>query len=405
MADKLQKDLLQILSDFLLGKPAVKPEAEPDWAALFDLAAHHGVAGILFHQCKSVMPEVSVRKHMTWYVGNVVYSILREENTKELARRFEEKGIPAVYIKGAAYRDYYPLPSLRSMGDIDIVIWPEDRKKTDEILKKEMGFDCFVDNHAVWTYWKDRLYIEVHDHMFYENLANQVDYRAYFDHVWEHCRNASVFNTESANIYIPDEDFHFLYLMAHTAKHVINNGSGFRAYLDMVLMVKECRDRLNWDHITGELENLRLLTFTKTCFSCCEKWFGVEMPFRREDLSDSLFAEITDKTFRDGAFGLENAENKPAAAAKDIRRSSSPYFLAAVKRGFSKLFPPYRDMQLVPWYSWIDGKPWLLPTAWIYRFAYCGAKKLKHSIRLISEPFSKKKEVQERQDLMKEWGL
>ena len=405
MADKMQTFLLQSLADFLHGRPAQKPETDPDWTVLFDMAARHGVAGILFHQCKDVMPEASARKHMNWYLGNVVYSLLREENTKDLIHRFEEKGIPVVYIKGAAYRDYYPEPALRSMGDIDIVIRPEDRKKTDQILKKEMGFDCSVDNHAVWTYWKDKLYIEVHDHMFYENLANKVDYKGYFDHVWEHCHNASVFNTESLNLYVPDEDFHFLYLMAHTAKHVLNNGSGFRAYLDMVLMVKACEDRLNWNHITEELEKLKLLTFTRTCFSCCEKWFGVEMPLHLEQMDEGLFEAITEKTFKDGAFGLENLENKPAAAAKDIKRSDSPYFFAAVKRGFSKLFPPYRDMQLVPWYSWVDGKPWLLPAAWVYRWAYCGAKKLKHSVKLISEPFAKKKEVQERQDLMKEWGL
>ena len=396
---------LQCLSDFLREKLTGESERVPDWDELFQMASSQSVSGIVYHQCCDILPEPIKRKYLKPYLSNVFYSIQREKSTAELIQKLERDNIPAVYIKGSVFRDDYPVQSLRSMGDIDIVIRPEDRKRVDHILKAEMGCDCFVDNHAVWTYWKGNLYLEVHDHMFYEELANKIDYRGYFDRLWEHCHHAPVFGTESSTLFVPDEDFHLLYLMAHTAKHVLNSGSGFRAYLDMVLMVKKCSGRLNWNHISEELEKLKLLTFTKTCFSCCEKWFGVEMPLHRDHLDGYLFEAITEKTFRDGAFGLQNVENKPAMAAKDIKRSDSPYFFAAVKRGFSKLFPSYRDMQLVPWYSWIDGKPWLLPAAWIYRFAYCGAKKLKHSIKLLSEPFSKKKEVQERQDFMKEWGL
>ena len=403
MSPDTRQIFLQCLSDFVHGKATLCPAT--DWAALFDLAARHSVDGIIYHQCRGSMPQDTARKYLSRYLGDVVYSLKREEVTTGLIRLFEEAHIPSVFIKGASVREYYPVAPLRSMGDIDFVIKPEDRKKADSILKEKLGFDCFVDNHSVWTYWKDNLYIEIHDHLFYEQLANKTDYQKFFDQVWEHCHNAKVFGVESADLLVPDEDFHFLYLVAHTAKHVLNNGAGFRAYLDLALMTKECEASLNWSRIAEELDDLKLLTFAKTCCSCCEKWFGVEMPLRLELLDKGLFEAITDKTFRDGVFGLENAENGPASAAKDIRRSSSPYFVAAVKRGFRRLFPPYRDLQLVPWYSWIDGKPWLLPAAWIYRFFYCGAKKLKHGVKYLIEPFSKKKDVLKRQDFMKEWGL
>lgn len=405
MAANTQDFLLQILSDFLHGRPTEKPASGTDWPELQTLASRHSVEGVLYNQCRMIMPEAVKKKVLTRYLGDVFISLEREKQTEALIGLLEREDIPVIYVKGSVFREYYPLPPLRSMGDIDFVICHSDRKRMDELLQNELGFRCFVDNHAVWTYWKDNFYIEVHDHMFYENLANKVDYVSYFDRVWENSHPSSVFGKESPDVYVPDEEFHFLYLMAHTAKHVVNNGSGFRAYLDIVLMTKACGNRMDWKRIRGELEKLELLTFTETCFSCCEKWFGVEMPFHRKDLSDSLFRSITDKTFRDGIFGLENAENKPASAAKDIKHTGSRYTLGALKRGFKRLFPPYRDLQLVPWYSFIDGKPWLLPFVWIYRFFYCGIKKLKHSIRYLAEPFSKKKEVKKRQDFLKEWGL
>ncbi len=405
MAVNTQNFLLQILSDFLRGRPTEEPSSGTDWSALQALAKRHSVEGVVCRQCAEIMPENVKKKFLSPYLNDVFISLEREKQTAELIRLLERENVPVVYVKGSVFRDFYPLPPLRSMGDVDIVIRHEDRERMDALLKKELGFRCYVDNHAVWTYWKDNFYAEIHDHMFYENLANKVDYISYFDQVWENCRNASVFGKESPEVFVPDEEFHFLYLMAHTAKHVVNNGSGFRAYLDIVLMIMACGDRMNWKSIREELEKLELLTFTETCFSCCEKWFGVEMPFRRKALSESLFAAITDKTFRDGIFGLENAENRPASAAKDIRRTGSRYTVGALKRGIKRLFPPYKDLQLVPWYSFIDGKPWLLPFVWVYRFFYCAGKKLKHSVKYLAEPFSKKKEVKKRQDFLKEWGL
>ena len=398
--------LLSCMGDLVRGVPTDMPGAGLDWKKLFTLSNEHCLDSLIFAQCRKWMGkdqnEEAFRAIFSWHV---FYSVNRSDFMKEIAERFCKEGIPFLCIKGSVLRDYYPEPALRTMGDIDIVIKTDDRQKTDQILREEMGFQRMIDNHSVWTYWKDQFQFEIHDHMFYEDLANKVDYKGYFDTVWEQCHNASVFGIQSPFLYVPDENFHFLYLIAHIAKHVLNNGSGFRAYLDMVFMVKECGDRLNWQVLSKELDNLKLLTFAKTCFSCCERWFGMEMPLHLDHLEDSLFEAITGKTFRDGVFGLDNDENQPASAAKEIQQSRSPYSFAAVKRGFKKLFPPYRDLQLVPWYSFVDGKPWLLPAAWIYRWFYCAGKKLKHSVKLISEPFTKKKDVLNRQQLMKDWGL
>ena len=404
MTSEPQRFLLRCLSDFIQNRPT-ENTAEPDWAAVFGLASRHSVDSIVYYQCKGVMPEEIQRKYLSRFVGEAVISIKREEITSDLVKRLCEKSIPAVYIKGSVFRDYYRLPPFRNMGDIDVVVRHEDRDNVDRILRSQMGFQRFIENHSVWTYWKENLYIELHDHMFYESLANKTDYRAYFEKLWEHIRNASVFGSVSPFLYVPDENFHFLYLMAHTAKHILNNGVGFRAYLDMILMTKTCEGILDWDRLAKELDQLELLNFTQTCFSCCERWFGIKMPLRRESLSENLFETITEKTFKDGIFGLENKENTPASSAKEIRQNGPSYYPGALKRTLRKLFPPYRDLQLVPWYSFIDGKPWLLPFVWIYRFFYCGIGKLKHSIKLLMEPFTKKKDVVKRQELMKEWGL
>jgi hypothetical protein len=203
------------------------------------------------------------------------------------------------------------------MGDIDFVIRPEDREETDRILRNQMGFERSIDVHEVWTYWKGKIYLEVHSHMFYAELANRTDYRSYFDHVWEHCHKGMVFGVSSDSILVPDVEYHFLYLAVHTAKHIIASGSGFRAYMDMAILGREAVG-MDWDYISKELEQLSLREFAATCMTLCERWFGTSSPMGLEKADEEFLVSVTEKTFRDGVFGLENSENVEADTAKQI---------------------------------------------------------------------------------------
>ena len=62
-------------------------------------------------------------------------------------------------------------------------------------------------------------------------------------------------------------------------------------------------------------------------------------------------------------------------------------------------------MQLIPWYAFVDGRPWLLPAAWVYRWGYCLAHKRKHGTALLAEPFTKRETVERRERLIRDWGL
>ena len=403
-----QQFFLNCLKDHIRGEQTILPDQKIDADRLFSIAEQHSLAGIVYSQClKSAAQSKEWAGFRNAFLGDVFFYENRRSLLREIVRHFENSGIPMICMKGAAFSEYYPVPELRSMGDIDIIIRPEDRQETDRIMREELGYELFVDHQSVWTYLleKGRFQIEIHDRMFYDPLANEVDYRAYFDRIWNHIHNAPVCGIDSANLFVPEESFHFLYLMTHTAKHIVNNGSGFRAYLDMVLMCRACADRLDWEWIKEELKKLKLLDFTKTCFSLCERWFGVEMPLSDKAPDEEFLRDVTQKTFEDGIFGLENRANARAGAAKDIKRYGNNYYTGAVKRVLKKLFPPYSDMQLVSWYSFVDGHPWLLPFAWIYRWFYCLFRKSKHSMALLTEPFAKKEEVEARETYLEKWGL
>ncbi len=75
-----------------------------------------------------------------------------------------------------------------------------------------------IDRQEVWAYQRPTLMFEIHDTMFYEHLANKVDYRGYFERVWDSAVSVG------GHAFLPKPELHFLYLMAHTAKHIVNYG-------------------------------------------------------------------------------------------------------------------------------------------------------------------------------------
>lgn len=397
---------LTCLKDHLQGKKTTLPVSHIPLQELFRIAEEQSVGGIIYYQLSDQLElrvgKEGFEKHL---INDVYLSVNREYLFKEAAEHFFKHGIEFSCMKGAVIKDCYPVPELRTMGDIDIIIHPEDREQTDRIMKNELSYKSFVDNQSVWTYDLGLYEFEIHDHMFYEYLANRFDYRTYFDSVWEHSSKKEVFGIMDDRLLVPDMAFHLLYTITHMAKHVINNGTGFRSYMDICLMSQKIDNDDDWLYISQELDKMGLLDFTGICSSLIKRWFDISIPIKTPDLDESFFNEITEKTFRDGTFGLSNKANDPAKAAKEIRRSNSGYFLGAVRVVIKRLFPSYEDMQLIPWYSFVNGRPWLMPLAWFYRWGYSIINKFKQGAGLLLEPLLKKKDIKEREVYLKKWGL
>ena len=395
-----QELFLTCLRDYCHGRPTIGPAGPTDHQELYRLAQDQSLAGVIYEQSRG-WPETDQRFRRS-LLNCAAATANRRDMLREIAGRFGDAGIPFICMKGSVFRDSWPVGALRSMGDIDLIIKPGDRAKSDGIMLS-LGYRKLVNHQDVWTYWIEPFMFEIHDHMFYETLTKRFDYRNYFDTVWDSCHKGAVFGLTAENMYVPDDDLHFLYLMAHTAKHIINSGSGFRAYLDMVFYSRN-KD-LDWVFLEGELTKMGLIEFTRTCFALCEEWFAVEMPLAHRGLEEGFLETVTRKTFHDGVFGLMNVENKVAKSAKEVRRASGRYWMAALALTIRKLFPSYSSMQLVPWYSWIDRRPWLLPAAWVYRWYYCILHKFNKGTGLLLEPFIKREKVERRETLISDWGL
>ena len=400
-----QKYFIQLLKDYVHQTESKEPEPGFRWMKLYQIAKDQDLRGIVYVQCRNMK---SIHKNILkllskGFMSDAYLSVNTDYAMKEVTDLFDKNEIEYLPFKGSVIREYYPVRELRTMGDRDILIHQSDCDKADQIMR-DLGYDRMIDNHAVWTYTKPYLMFEIHNVMFYDPLPNQVDYRTYFNRIWE-----TAVKADNGFEYTPDKKTHFLYMIAHTAKHITNHGIGFRAFLDLCFFCKNelpCSEyKQEWEWIEKELRTLELYDFTAVCFTLISQWFETDMPFINRERISLPIERIEEKVFKDGLFGLTNDDNTGAHTAMEIRRNSHQYFLTSVIVTLRKIIPPYRDMQLISWYSWVDGKPWLMPAAWVYRWFYCLIHKFKWSINLLTEPINKKEQILKRDKYLDIWRL
>jgi len=408
-----QAFFFKLLNDFIEGKPTTEIPDDIDWDWLIDRTTHHAFNAVLYLQLRNVLKDneqyAEVFQNIYKQYRSCIYRTVSQiEDFKTFERKATDKGITFVPMKGTVLRNYWPIPEAREMSDIDIIIHKEDQLKADEIMK-EMNLPCISWGAGVWAYLDKPVEFENHVHMFYDKLTLGYDHQTYFDGVWQHLRSAEDLYdwlSEGTTLRIPQESFHLVYLIAHTAMHVMNKGIGLRAYLDIVFFVKKAKGNIDWKWVEEQLKEVKLYDFSLRFFDLCRRWFGVTMPLAKQPVSEKFYEEATNKAIADGTFGVYNKEaNKDSLVTKKIINSNEPKWKAALKMTFFGIFPTYNQLRVVKWYSFIDGKPWLLPAAWAYRFYRQLFEDIPYKINKTLTPVIHAKRIEKRQEYLDDWGL
>ena len=266
----------------------------------------------------------------------------------ELSRR----GIDHVLMKGYVLKDYYPVPELRSFGDIDVVIRPEDREKCHGLML-ELGYEVKADWEPVYSYVKPLEYYEFHTQLLETDISDTLDCRDYFADLWHHTVSTGVHSYEL------EPEFHFLYLLAHLAKHVRGSGAGARLYLDLAAFILRFRQDADWNRIRRELEKTRLGGFANTALSFVERYFGVESPLALKPVEADALELLADLTAAGGVFGRFAVSGGTVTLRSEGEGTGR---LAVIRK---RLFPAAKTIESR--YTYLQKRPWLLPVAWMHR--------------------------------------
>ena len=371
-----QSFFITALSDHLHGRKTAAPEGL-DLDTLYTLAQMQQLCGILYAQTKAEEFERS-------FYMEVHRAVNRRKLLAAIHCAFNENGIPYILIKGTEIARFYPQPELRTMTDSDILVHYADKERAHALLLS-MGFS--FDND--WGYWKEGLHFELHDRLLYDEAVNPERMKAWTERVWEYAE------PEEGVRYALSNEFHLVFLLLHLRKHFMNSGVGFRQFMDVAVL---SRQPIDWERVSAFLSELGLETFAGTCFGLCKLWFHGETPFDAA-LPEAFVNKAAEQIFAGGVFGFFDKEN----------RGNQVKYQLETQSGFSifirKVFAPYSALRGSKKYSFLDGKPYLLPLAWVYRFFLAiKEKRVSSTAKRVLLPLTVTRD-EERIETLRQWGL
>lgn len=381
------EDVLELLRAFIYGEEP-KLSGKSNIEELLKFAYRQKLLGIFAYMNKrwSLFDSKKAKSLDAAYYSALYESTVRCSKFLKLSEFLSENKIEHMPVKGYYIRELYPVKELRSFGDIDILIHEKDRKRCDSLMKS-LGYTVKNDWEPTYSYIKDDEYYEIHTNLFDVRLKDRADMTEYFSSAWLHAKK------DSGLRFVPDTEFHLIYIICHLAKHLSTGGAGIRMYLDVALYILRYDSAISWERTEEEFKKLGLERFFHTVLSAVNEWFYVKASCDFENFGEEL-SELLEFTLDSDIFG--HSRDNSAIKLRGEERSKK-------RTALKILFPPAK--QLENRYTFLKRSRLLLPLAWIVRvFKNFGLipKKIKELVNLKKTEIS---EVESFDSFMREIGL
>lgn len=393
---------MRIISDHLQGRKTNLSDsmaAELDWAQIYRYAQIHQLEGILFHQLQAFFAGkkeyISIASQLEKSkAACIYYYALNSHAIDEIQNTFQVYNIRFFPVKGLEIASCYPIPMYRTMGDLDIVVFPKEKVKASKTLEK-LGYTLLEKNFGL-QFRKQSINLELDTHLLHKETLENNKRRRYFDTCWKYLI------VDSDGKYHLDINFHYVYLVEHIKKHFRTRGIGFRQFIDLAVFAQK-HSELDWEWIKIQLQKIDLWKFAVLAHTYIYIWWGMESPFSIEKLEQNFYEETTDYVFSSGVFGFENKNQSLYVAEAYLNSDRRTGFFTHFIYIMRNTFIPYSKMITLPYCSFIAGKKWLLPYGWIYRVYYKLKRKGCSGKNKVS--IESKEIMDNHRNLMKKWNI
>src|SRR5690625_165427 len=289
---KVPKELCLIF-DLLKGDHDIPQQSFTyiDWDVFIDLAMHHRIYPVLYVRLKRLSIDVDIPPFVMealhrQYKRNTFQMLHFSAEMESLSQLLMKHQIPLLFLKGPILGDdLYGDISLRTSGDLDVLIPMDKLIYTEEILS-QAGYKKVDYIKTVLNDWKWR-----HHHVAYvhpiKKIRLEVHWRlnpgpakepSLYD-LWERKSQSTL--TDSAIYMLGNEDL-FMFLATHGARH---GWSRLRWLLDIhQLMNKE----LNWQMINKQFKTYHYSHISGQTLILAANLLGTKIP-------DELKATLTNR--------------------------------------------------------------------------------------------------------------
>jgi hypothetical protein len=368
-ANDLDRTLLRILS----ASPPLRSGAEPieaaiDWEALARRAELHNLAALLFtalqHQ-RALRPpaEIAARLRHLYLQRTLANQVICDEAGR-IVRSFAEHSIPLVCLKGVALlHSLYDDAGVRALGDIDLLVRPEDQARAGERMQR-LGYEAKPDladgfreefeSEQVYRRALDPpVVVDVHRHLFNVPYYRK---RVSMQWFWDHTVPVTIAGQEGRMF---DPAAQLLHLAPHGAFH--HRGEVPRFTYDVALLIARRGSGIPWDATLAAAREFGLTPAVHAALAAVEELWRVPLS---EDAKRALARFAPGRSERIAYAAITSPQNR-ARIVWDIwnmpgARAKLTYLGRSIVPTKDYMMRRYRfaNPRMLPWYycrRWLDG--------------------------------------------------
>ncbi len=305
-----ERTILALLSRALFGREG-KIEAEIDFKALYDEAriqtVHSLVYSALTEGERAQMSPLAVDKWEQLVFSSAIMNeqVLYEQ--RRIVDLLDKNCINCVILKGVGSALNYPEPSLRVLGDIDLLVATRDIDTAARLLTAD-GYEQEKDGELHLSFHKNNVVVELHKKpislSFNENEDIAAASDAFFADIIEKRQLAD-------GIPLPSFEHQAIILLLHKLAHFLNGELGLRQLCDWAVFVKERVDAKLWQVLLPTLDKLGIKTFTLVVTRACIDHLGLprECAEWAMECDEELAGDVVELVVESGNFGTKVANS------------------------------------------------------------------------------------------------
>lgn len=352
-----QKLLLDLCAKSLFCKEVTIPD-EFDCNELIEESKRQTVFPIAYSFVKDKCDDVDSKTFSQIIAKNIRVEFAHNE----VHRILSDNNIPYVILKGVASASYYKEPMLRMMGDVDVLVRPEDIAKADKLLKS-IGFvttdDINGDDMHIGYKRKDGISCELHRRVGWapKNSVGDTVNKYLYD-IFE---KSVEYKMSNGSCIVPCKFHHGLILLLHTATHLTHEGVGLRHLCDWAVFVNDFSNDEFVALFEQPLKEMGLWRFAQLLTLCCVKYLGCDKKEWAGEARDELIDNIMVDILNGGNFGMKDTDRYSQIKYISDRKSGENAKKSPVVQLFSSINEKTKKEL-----KFVNKSKFFLPIGWIF---------------------------------------
>lgn len=278
-----------------------------EWKEIYILAKKQTLIGILFGALDKLPIEQRPPKTllMQWFAAT---EAIQENNSQvnadavKMCKIIREYGLRCVVLKGQGIATYYPEPSLRQCGDIDL--WIEGgAKKVIEYIRSNGKIKSVTYIHIDY---KAPVSTEVEVHYRPTFLYNPIYHKRlsqYFNEQNELFENSVELPDGSGKIYVPTLEFNRYYVLQHIYRHYFGEGIGLRQLLDYYYVLLKGGTEESKQRTINLFKRTGMFKFVGATMWVLQQVFGMDDQYLLCTPHEKAGKQLLDEILLSGNFG------------------------------------------------------------------------------------------------------